>query len=708
MQHLSAVSRRAASQVAVRVDSFSQLRWFLLVALAVALVFAGVSHAYAESAAAAVYGQKIARGHILVGKNKTSSRADFNNAVNSQGARSLSTLAGIDVDIVNVPPGHESEHIARLKGNPHVTFAEYDELMQTAGTVNDPNYPSEWHLPKISAPQAWDYTLGSGVTIAILDTGVDGTHPDLAPNMVAGWNFYDNNSNTTDVNGHGTACSGVAAAAANNGIGVAGVAGAAKIMPLRIADASGYALWSTAAQAVNYAADHGARVVSMSFDGASSSSTIQSAASYLRSKGGVMFVAAGNSGILNTTAPTSLITVVSATLQDDSFATWSNYGNYVGISAPGYYIMTTAMGGIYQNWWGTSVATPIVAGAAALVIAKRPDFSPSQIDSTLRSTATDLGAPGNDIYFGAGRLNAGAAVAQAAGSTPADTTPPTVAIVSPTGGTVSGTITVSANAYDNVGVARVEFRVNGVTVATDAASPYAFSWTTSSVGDGNATITAVAYDSAGNSATSAPVTLLVSNAPVGDTTPPTVSLLSPSAGSTLTGQVSVSISAADNVGVTRVDFRVNGISQATTNVPPYTFSWASTLVPDGVVTLTAVAWDAAGNTATSAPLSATVYNPPPMGSGGSTGPQVSIANPLNGAMVSGNVSVNATASDAGGTTGLTQTLYIDGVKKASATGTSLSYNWNTRKASMGTHTIKVTAKNGVGVSTSTQISVTRK
>jgi len=348
-----------------------------------------------------------AAGHILVGSKAVSDDATFEKALAKGGAHSLGKI-GQRVHVVDVAPGDEEAAVARLRADPSVEFAEVDRLIPAAGVTNDPMSGSEWHLTTIGAPTAWSYSKGAGITIAILDTGVDGTHPDLAANMVPGWNFYGNNSDTSDPNGHGTTVAGAAAAVTNNSTGVASVAGSAKIMPIRVADPSAYALWSTVAQGITYAADHGARVVNLSYEGASASSTIQSAASYLRSKGGVLFVAAGNTGAVDNTPPTDLMMVVAATLQDDSHASWSTYGSFVDISAPGYNIISTAPGGAYWYCWGTSLSTPIVAGTAALILAKRPDFTPSQVDATLKSSATDLGASGPDVYFGAGRVNAAA------------------------------------------------------------------------------------------------------------------------------------------------------------------------------------------------------------------------------------------------------------------------------------------------------------
>ena len=703
--------------------AFSDLRWLLLITLTVlvgALASAPVAGAGFERNGA---GQTpvastgpghgaYARGHILVG-SKAADDAIFEKALSRRNAKSVGKIGRTNVHVVDVTPGDEEDTIARLRADPDVEYAEVDRLIPAAGVTNDPMSGSEWHLTTIGAPLAWTYSTGAGITIAILDTGVDGTHPDLASNMVPGWNFYDNNSDTHDANGHGTTVAGAAAAATNNSIGVASVAGGAKIMPIRIADPNAYALWSTVAQGITYAADHGARVVNLSYEGASSSSTIQQAASYLRSKGGVLFVAAGNTGALDNTAKTDLMMVVAATLSDDTHASWSTYGSFVDISAPGYNIISTAPGGAYWYCWGTSLATPIVAGTAALILSKRPDFTSAQVDAILKSSATDLGTAGADVYFGAGRVNAAAALQQAAGapsSSTADTTKPTVAIASPTGGTVAGTVTISVNATDNVAVSRVELRVNGALIGTDTASPWQFAWNSGSVANGSVSVTATAYDAAGNAATSAPVALTVSNSVVApaDTTPPTVAIASPTGG-TVGGSVKVSVNANDNVGVTRVDLLVNNAVVASSNVAPYAFTWNSSAYPNGSVTLTARAYDAKSNVGTSAAVIVNVSNT----TGGAavsdtTAPVVTIASPLGGATVSSTITVRASATDNAGTSGMTMKLYVDGALAGSVRGASLSMNWSPRKVAAGVHTISVTATDASGNTGSSAVQVTKK
>ncbi len=706
------------------IGAFADARWLLLITLAVLVgsfasgpaTGAALDRQVEDRAPAFEMGASapkatFARGHILVARKSTSDPAAFEKALVKNGSRSLGKIGSTRVHVVDVAPGDEEAAVGKLKSDPDVEFAEVDRLIPAAGAVNDPGYSAEWHLSMIGAPTAWNYATGAGITIAILDTGVDGTHPDLVAQMTPGWNFYDNNSNTADVNGHGTAVAGAAAAATNNGIGVASVAGGAKIMPVRIADANAYAYWSTVAQGLTWAADNGARVANISYVGASGSSTIQSAASYFRSKGGVVFVAAGNTGAIDNTAPTSLITVVSATQETDTLASFSTYGPFVDISAPGNNIYTTARGGGYQYWWGTSLATPVVAGTAALMLSKRPDLTPAQVDSTLAATATDLGTPGYDIYYGAGRVNAAAALQQIANAPPpppADTTSPSVSIASPLGGNVAGVVTVTVSAADNVGVTRVELRVNGVAVVSDTAAPYQMAWNSATVANGGVALTAAAYDAAGNFAVSAPVAVNVANVavPPPDTTPPSVAIASPTGG-TVSGNVAVNVNASDNIGVTRVDLLANNIVVGTTNVGPYQFAWNSMAYANGTATLKAVAYDAAGNSAGSAIVSVNVMNGA-VGGTDTTPPLVTITNPANGSVVNANVAIKASATDNSGATGITQRIYIDGVLKATASGAALSYNWNAKKVASGTHTIMVTATDVAGNTGSNQVQVIKR
>ena len=267
------------------------------------------------------------------------------------------------------------------------------------------------------------------------------------------------------------------------------------------------ASYSTIASGLTYAADHGARVANISYSGVAGSSTIMSAANYMKSKGGLVFVAAGNNNIDENISTDGSMIVVSATDNSDAKASFSSWGNFVTLAAPGTYMLTTDNNGDYSTWQGTSFASPLAAGVAALVMAARPDLGGSQVQSLLTSTAVDLGAAGRDPVFGYGRVNAAAAVQAArAYAAPADTTAPTASMAAPlSGSTVSGLVGVTVNASDNVGVARVELVVNGTVVASDTAAPFSFSWDSTGVANGKANLSAVAYDAAGNAGSASAV-----------------------------------------------------------------------------------------------------------------------------------------------------------------------------------------------------------
>ena len=238
---------------------------------------------------------------------------------------------------------------------------------------------------------------------------------------------------------------------------------------------------------------------------------IVSAAQYMRSKGGVVVTSGGNTGVLET-LPTSMR---SPQYQPPTPPTraraCSSYGNYIDVAAPGVGIYTTVLGGGYAAVSGTSFSAPITAGVYALMISANPSLSPSMLDNALFTTAVDLGTSGWDQFYGWGRIDAFAAVTKARQTGVSDTQAPTVAITSPVSGTVQGLVPVDVAATDNVGVTRVELWVNGVMYASDATTPFGFTWDTTTYANGVYTLQAVAYDAAGNQASSAPISLTVAN-----------------------------------------------------------------------------------------------------------------------------------------------------------------------------------------------------
>jgi thermitase len=532
-------------------------------------------------------------GRLLVRFQPMATADQVRSVVAAAKARDTGSIPRIGVHILQLPAGASETAMARaFAQRPEVVFAELDEKRKPDATPNDPGYSSEWHLPKINANAAWDKTVGStGVTIAILDTGVDGTHPDLAPKMVAGWNFYDNNSNTSDVYGHGTATAGTATACSNNGNGVASIAWNCMLMPIRITDTSGYALYSTAASALTWAADHGARVANLSFQ-MSDSAAVSSAAQYFQGKGGVVTISAGNYSTISTSADNPYVLTVSATDGNDALASWSNTGSNIDLAAPGVGIYTTCNGGGYGSWSGTSFSAPIVAGVAALVLSANPSLSGAQARDILMKSADDLGTLGWDPQYGAGRVNAANAVAMALSSTGPDTTPPTASFTNPANGSiVAGNVAVQVNANDNVAVASVALALDNTTVATLTSAPYTFAWNTLRVANGMHTLTATASDAAGNQAVLS-IAVTVGNA--ADTTAPTVSIVSVT-GAKGGGALTVTASATDNFGVKRVEIWADGSLAQTDTSAPWAFSVNSRKWATGAHTVQCRAYDAVGN-----------------------------------------------------------------------------------------------------------------
>lgn len=287
---------------------------------------------------------------------------------------------------------------------------------------------------------------------------------------------------------------------------------------------------------------------------------------------------------------------------------------------------------------------------------------------------------------------------------PADTTDPTVSITAPTDSTtVSGTINITANASDNVGVTRVEFYRGATLLGTDNSSPYSYSWDTTAVADGAYALTARAYDAADNNATSSAITVTVDNTPPADITNPTVSVTAPANGSTISGTVNVTANASDNIGVTSVQFLVDGAVVATDMDSPYSTSVDTATLQNGSHIITARAYDAAGNNATSSVVNVTVDNIAPAEED-TTAPTVSITTPANGANVSGNVNITAEAADNVGVSRVE--FYRFGTKLGEDTSAPYSYSWDTTASAGGDVTLTAWAYDAAGNhSTSAEVTV---
>src|SRR4051794_12301457 len=268
----------------------------------------------------------------------------------------------------------------------------------------------QWALDAVPYESTWTATRGAGVTVAVIDTGVLGNHEDLAGSVISGIDYVNGTDGRIDPGGHGTHVAGIIAAHVNNGVGIAGAAPSVKIMPVRVLDANGSGVSSNVALGIIWAADHGARVINLSLGGGPSPG-IQTAMQYALSKQVVVVAAAGN-GYQSGNTPTypgayPEAIAVAAINQNRQHASFSNTGAYVDIAAPGDLIWSAWGSGPTQYGLasGTSMATPYVAAAAALVIAANKSLTAAKVTHLLEANATDLGSPGRDSVFGYGLVN---------------------------------------------------------------------------------------------------------------------------------------------------------------------------------------------------------------------------------------------------------------------------------------------------------------
>lgn len=333
---------------------------------------------------------------------------------------------GEHLGLVHVAAGKLDALVATLRGDGRVEAVEPNFIYRETFVPNDPLYADrQWHLARVGAERAWDYGCGSGVTVAIVDTGVAcydkgpfsrGTDLE-GTRCEGGYNFVHDTTEAFDDQGHGTHVAGTVAQTTNNGKGVAGLAYCANLMPVKVLNKNGWGTLADVAEGIRYAADHGARIINLSLGGPSRASALEKAVRYAENKGVLIVAAAGNSGkSVGYPAAYPGVVAVSATDSNDRIAWFSSRGEPVGIAAPGVSVtqQTICEGGknkceLFGTFNGTSMASPHVAGAAAL-IAGMGISNPDAIRAELMKTATPKDDP---KLYGAGILDAGNAIAHA-------------------------------------------------------------------------------------------------------------------------------------------------------------------------------------------------------------------------------------------------------------------------------------------------------
>lgn len=291
--------------------------------------------------------------------------------------------------------------LAKLASNPQVDYIDQNWDVQALGE----SVP--WGIERVKAPQAWAKSTGTGVKIAVLDTGI-GPHSDIS--VYGGYDYVNNDADPRDDNGHGTHVAGTLAALLN-GFGVVGVAPQASIYSVKVLGSDGKGELSGVISGIQWAVNNGMQIISMSFN-ASNSIPLRNAVDNAYNRGLLLVASAGNEGRADVAYPArySSVIAVSATNQDNTRASFSNSGQEIEFAAPGVSINSTTMGGGYGLKSGTSMSAPHVSGVAALVWAKKPALTNIEVRSVLQKTAFDIGDPGRDIHYGFGLVDAHAAV----------------------------------------------------------------------------------------------------------------------------------------------------------------------------------------------------------------------------------------------------------------------------------------------------------
>jgi subtilisin family serine protease len=297
-----------------------------------------------------------------------------------------------------------------FKKNPDILLVEPNTYGKFLLEPDDPYWEDQWYLPNIESPPAWDKSRGTGVIIGLIDSGVDLDHEDLADNILPdGRDFGDGDDDPGDELGHGTQVCGVIAAIQNNGIGISGIAPESMILPLKVnRGSSGTVQADAVAEAIVYAADYGAQIVNLSLGWDDwEPQIIIDAIAYAVERGVLLVAAAGNDyGPVFFPAKQEDVIAVSATDENNEKVIHYASGPEVELVAPGVGMRTTRINGSYTTSSGTSFASPLVSGVAALLLSQYPYLTGMQIRTYLQMRADDLGDEGRDDEFGYGKVDA--------------------------------------------------------------------------------------------------------------------------------------------------------------------------------------------------------------------------------------------------------------------------------------------------------------
>ena len=386
-----------------------------------------------------IHGQNCVPDELLV-KFKQGTAEDIQARILQElGALSIKPSYKNRFKVVKIPEGMLEKMLSLFSRHPAVAYAVPNYSLKLYFTPDDKYYDLQWNFPLIHVDQAWDISSGEGVTVAVVDTGVNPTgHDGFGDRLLPGYNAITGSESTwQDANQHGTHVAGTIAQETNNGTGVAGIAFSANILPVKVLPRSGFASdsnisWVT--DGIDWAVDHGADIINMSLGGPNPSPPLEEAVNDAVNRGVTVIAAAGNENTqVGYPAAYDSVIAVGAVDQNKERTFYSNFGPALDIVAPGgtsddidndgyedgilqetfhQYLgfRYFAVGWNYYFFQGTSMAAPHVAGVAALIKSKHPDWTPEQIRSALINTAEDLGDPGRDDQYGYGLVDAFAAL----------------------------------------------------------------------------------------------------------------------------------------------------------------------------------------------------------------------------------------------------------------------------------------------------------
>ena len=392
-----------------------------LLAAAVLLVFSAAARGEPVSVDRSPAGAPYAAGELVVTYEEGASERAVETLDEEAGAEVEQDLRELDALLLAFPevkrdPSQDSreqdlEQIKEdLAQDPAVESVEYNYLGQLAYTPDDPKFRYQWGLKKPGFPDAWDRTPDSGADVAVVDTGADVGHVDLRQKIAQAKDIVNGDSTVRDLSGHGTHVAGIIAADTDNHKGIAGGCPNCKLLVAKVFDGKNTGTVARFAKGIEWSANHGAEVINLSFVHPTSSTVEKNAIDYARDKGAVVVAAAGNNDTNNRTYPAAYldsVIAVAATNRHDRRASFSNYGSWVDVAAPGVEVLSTIPGG-YASWSGTSMAAPHVSALAGLLASQGK--SRANIEDLIIKTAVDLGPKGRDPYYGAGRISADQAV----------------------------------------------------------------------------------------------------------------------------------------------------------------------------------------------------------------------------------------------------------------------------------------------------------